>query len=148
MAAMSSGMRIPRLVAAVALVDDLDMPTRVLAARRTAPPALAGRWEFPGGKVEPGESAEMAAVREVAEELGSQVVLGDPIGTTWPLVPGLVMRLWWAVLAGGSDLPRPLQDHDEVRWLTGQRIRQVPWLESNVAIVEHVAGLLHTPHRD
>jgi len=46
---------------------------RVLAARRTSPAAAAGRWEFPGGKVEPGETREAALVREVAEELGCRV---------------------------------------------------------------------------
>ena len=47
----------PRLVVGAAIVDDLDRPTRLLAARRTGPPALAGGWELPGGKVDPGEDA-------------------------------------------------------------------------------------------
>ena len=64
-------------MAAVALVDDLARPTRVLAARRTEPPQLAGGWEFPGGKVEPGESSRQAASRETLEELGVRVRLGD-----------------------------------------------------------------------
>ena len=48
---------------------------RVLAARRTSPPEAAGRWEFPGGKVEPGETAEAALCREVAEELGCRIAV-------------------------------------------------------------------------
>lgn len=131
------------LVAAVALVDDLARPTRVLAARRTAPTVLAGRWELPGGKVEPGEAPPDAARREVAEELGIAVLLGPQIGPRWPLAPGLEMLLWWAVPAQPGAEPRPLQDHDELRWLTRERLREVPWLDSNRAVVSHLGSVLH-----
>ncbi|MGO0576715.1 (deoxy)nucleoside triphosphate pyrophosphohydrolase [Ornithinimicrobium panacihumi] len=134
----------PVLVAAVALVDDLARPTRVLAARRTEPPALAGGWEFPGGKVEPGETGEQAAVRECAEELGVRVVLGDRIGGGWPLSGRAVMDLWWAVAAPGEPEPEPLEDHDALRWLTREDLLDVAWLPADLPIVEHLAELLHT----
>ena len=57
------------LVVGVALLEG----GRVLAARRSGPPALAGLWEFPGGKVEPGEAPEATAVREISEELGCTI---------------------------------------------------------------------------
>src|SRR5690625_7316137 len=63
----------PALVAAAAIVDDLRRPQALLAARRSAPKSLTGRWEFPGGKVEDGESDEAALHREIREELGVDV---------------------------------------------------------------------------
>ena len=67
------------LVVAAALVDDLTAPTKVLAARRRTPVALAGRWEFPGGKVDAGESPLAALHRELAEELGITIVVDEEL---------------------------------------------------------------------
>ena len=133
----------PQVVAAIALVDDLARPTRVLAARRTEPPALAGGWEFPGGKVESGEAPEDAARRETLEELGVRVRLGGRIGSDWPLRGRYVLRLWWAQLLPGEGEPRPLQDHDELRWLTADQLADVAWLSADRPVVTHLAGLLH-----
>ena len=77
------------LVVAAAIVDDLIAPTRVLAARRVEPRALAGGWEFPGGKVEPGEDPVAALHRELAEELQVRVRprgrAAPPDGGAWPI---------------------------------------------------------------
>ena len=129
-------------VAAVVLVDDLVRPTRLLAARRTGPPALAGGWEFPGGKVEPGERPAEAARREALEELGVRVRLGDRVGGTWPLGPTHEMWLWWALALPGEPEPVPLEDHDELRWLVREQLHEVAWLANDLPIVEHVAGRL------
>lgn len=113
-----------QVVVGGALCDDRG---RLLAARRTAPPALAGRWELPGGKVEPGETPEEALVRELREELG---VEAEPLGRVegeWPLGGGLVLHVWRARLLCGT--PRPLQDHDELRWLGAAELFSVDWLD-------------------
>ncbi len=131
----------PVLVVAVAIVDDLDRPARLLAARRSRPAHLAGRWEFPGGKVDPGESPQDAVHREVREELGVRVRLGAelvaPTAGGWPITDRHVLRLWSAVLLEGE--PAPLVEHDAVRWLDRPDWHAVHWLDGDVAIVEALA---------
>ncbi|MGV9564339.1 (deoxy)nucleoside triphosphate pyrophosphohydrolase [Streptomyces sp. NPDC003480] len=125
----------PIVVVGAALLDD----DRLLAARRSAPPELAGRWELPGGKVEPGETPEHALVRELREELG---VTAAPIGRVpgeWPLKAGYVLRVWTARLLAGR--PEPLQDHDALRWLTPDEIWDVDWLDQDVAAVKAVLAV-------
>ena len=102
------------LVVAAVLVDDLAAPTRILAARRRTPAALAGFWEFPGGKVEPAEDPVDALHRELAEELQITVELGseleNPAGGTWPISAEHEMRLWFARI--NSGVPTATGSHD------------------------------------
>jgi 8-oxo-dGTP diphosphatase len=114
---------------------------RVLAARRTRPEAAAGRWELPGGKVEPGESPAGALVRELVEELGCTVeVVGwlegaAPIGDTHELTVAHVRLL--------EGEPEPHEDgHDAVRWLGADELAGVDWLEPDRPFLTEVAGLL------
>ncbi|MER6417156.1 (deoxy)nucleoside triphosphate pyrophosphohydrolase [Streptomyces sp. NPDC001137] len=121
-----------RIVVVGAALFDGD---RLLAARRSAPPELAGRWELPGGKVEPGETPEAALARELHEELG---VDADPVARVpgeWPLKPPYVLQVWTARLRPGSPDPKPLQDHDELRWLTRDELWDVPWLDQDIPAV-------------
>lgn len=126
-----------RLVVAAAIVDDVAEPRRLLAARRSAPHELAGRWELPGGKVEPGEDPVTALHREVHEELGVSLTLGGevtgPIDGSWPITTLLRLRVWLAVVVSGT--PHPLLDHDELRWVGARDAGQLPWLPADGPII-------------
>ncbi|MGW0561976.1 (deoxy)nucleoside triphosphate pyrophosphohydrolase [Streptomyces sp. NPDC003016] len=117
---------------------------RLLAARRSAPPELAGGWELPGGKVEPGESPERALVRELREELGVEADVRERIPGEWPLKPGYVLQVWTVRLLSGT--PRPLQDHDALRWLLPHEADTVDWLvQDRPAVAEAVRRLSALP---
>ncbi|MFF4469563.1 (deoxy)nucleoside triphosphate pyrophosphohydrolase [Streptomyces sp. NPDC001599] len=127
-----------RIVVGAALLDG----GRLLAARRSAPAELAGRWELPGGKIEAGETPEAALVRELREELGVAAEAGERVPGQWPLRAPFVLQVWTARLRPGSAAPAPLEDHDELRWLTPGQIWDVPWLDQDVPAVERVLAHL------
>ena len=128
------------LVVGGVIVDDLDSPTRVLAARRTNPPGLRGKWEFPGGKVEVGEAPEYALVRELREELGVETLLGPELlaldSLSWRISDELEMRLWFAAIEGGE--PTPIDSHDEVRWLDASSLESVDWLDADRQVLPYL----------
>jgi 8-oxo-dGTP diphosphatase len=127
-----------RIVVGAALLDG----DRLLAARRSAPPELAGRWELPGGKVEEGEDPAAALVRELREELGVDARPGERVPGQWPLKPPYVLHVWTAALLPGSAAPAPLEDHDRLRWLTPDEIWDVPWLAADVPAVRRTLAHL------
>lgn len=131
----------PRVVVAGALYDR----GRLLAARRSAPPELAGGWELPGGKLEAGETPEQGLVRELREELGVEAEPLERVPGEWPLGPGYVLRVWTARLVSGE--PRPLEDHDALRWLATDELDAVDWLPQDRPAVEAAVARLSMASR-
>lgn len=128
----------PLIIVGAAIIAD----RRVLGCERAEPPAAAGRWEFPGGKVEPGEDELDALVRECEEELGVKVTLGDRVGPEVPVAHGwAVLRVWLATLAHGE--PQALE-HRSLRWLAVNELHSVPWLPADAPIVDELAKILPT----
>lgn len=126
-------------IVAVAIVDDLRHPRRMLAARRNRPAQLAGLWEFPGGKVEPGESDIAAVHRELREELGVEITLGaeieGPLDQGWALNERAAMRVWFARIQHGE--PETLDGHDQLAWLEmdDNLPHAVQWIPADTPIV-------------
>jgi 8-oxo-dGTP diphosphatase len=115
----------------------------VLAARRSSPPALAGLWEFPGGKVEPGEEPSVTAVREIAEELRCTIEV-----TGWLSAESdafshagaeIVLSVATARLVHGDPVPT---EHDAVRWLRADQLGEVTWAAADLPFLAPVRRLL------
>ncbi len=132
-----SGPWSPRVIVAAVIIRD----GRVLACERSAPPEVAGRWEFPGGKVEPGETDAQALARECAEELGVRVEVGARVGPDVPLAHGRAVLRVFAVTLLHGDTPRALE-HTAMRWLGAGELASVPWLPADEPIVAELPALL------
>lgn len=115
--------------------------TTFLAAQRSYPPALAGRWELPGGKSNPGERPQDTLKRELMEELGIRVNVTRKLSGSVN-VPNseLKLEVWVAQLTGGT--PRLIEGHRQVKWLTKQQLWSVNWLDSNRGFVRQIPTFL------
>ena len=98
-------------------------------------------WEFPGGKVEAGESPEEALCREIREELEVEVNVGDLIDTIEYDYPAfhLSMKCFACTIAGGSP---HLLEHEAARWLSADQLDSVAWLPADITLIPKIAGLL------
>ena len=115
---------------------------QVLAARRTTPPAAAGRWEFPGGKIEPGESPDQALAREIHEELGCIVSVGDWLPGEVVINDTHLLTVAFATLLGEAE-PHP-HEHDQLRWLGVDELEDVDWLEPDRPFLDDVRRRMMT----
>ena len=96
-----------------------------------------GGWEFPGGKMEPGETPEQALVRELKEELDIEVNVGEKICTVEYDYPKfhLTMHCFWATIVSGAI---KLLEHEDAKWLDRESIRSVDWLPADIEVVNHL----------
>ena len=128
----------PLIIVGAAILAD----GRLLACQRSEPAEVAGRWEFPGGQVEPGEDDLDALVRECEEELGVVIAVGDRVGGDVPLAHGnAVLRVWLAEVVHGE--PQALE-HSDLRWLGADELDSVTWLPADAPIVAEVAQVLRS----
>jgi 8-oxo-dGTP diphosphatase len=124
-----------QVVVGAAIVRD----GRVLAARRTAPASAAGRWEFPGGKVEPGETQAESLVREIDEELGVRITVVGWLEGAEEIGERYVLRVALTSLDGGEPVP---MEHDQVRWLAVDELLDVDWLDADRPFLTELWDLL------
>lgn len=111
---------------------------RLLVAQRAYPDELAGKWELPGGKVEPGEDERGALARECAEELGVVLKVGDRVGADLPISGGRVFRAYAATTA---DAP-VAHEHAAFDWLAAADLAGLDWLPADLPLVPALQALL------
>lgn len=130
------------VVVGAAILDGDPPGCRVLVAERAEPLHLAGLWEFPGGKVEPGEGEVEALVRECREELSVDIAVGERLGGDL-LLDGArgpwVLKVWTARIVAGDVR---LVDHSDARWLAADELGDVPWIEADAPLVDALRALL------
>lgn len=122
----------PLEVVAAVLVRD----GRVLACRRAPGKDQAGLWEFPGGKVEPGESQEAALLREIREELGVDILVGELLDRSVTTSGGRAIDLacFRAELTG--EPPTTSTDHDALLWVRTTELAALEWAAADVPAVQ------------
>ena len=124
-----------QIVVAGALIADRAL----LVAQRRRPPDLAGLWELPGGKVAPGETEVTALARELREELGVEVMVGERIGADVAISDAMVLRAYLVKQTGGV---LTALDHRALRWVDATELLDLPWVPADRAWLPELRRLL------
>ena len=121
-------------VAAAVICDDMENPAKIFATAKGYG-EFKGQWEFPGGKIEAGESSEEALVREIREELDTEIEVGALIHTIEYDYPAfhLSMDCFLAKVTTGR---LTLREAEAVRWLTRRELYEVQWLPADISLIE------------
>ncbi len=129
-------MKTIRVVAAVIKATN-DNGEKIIFATERGYGEFKGGWEFPGGKIEPGETPQQALCREIMEELDTKIQVGDLIDTIEYDYPAfhLSMDCFWCEVVSGNLV---LKEHEAARWLTSDELDNVEWLPADVTLIDKI----------
>ena len=128
-------MKMVKVVAAI-ICEDMKEKNKIFATARGYG-ELKGGWEFPGGKVEPGETSRQALIREIIEELDTEIKVGELIDTVEYDYPTfhLSMDCFWAEVKEGH---LELKEAEAAKWLTKDQLDSVTWLPADILLIDQI----------
>lgn len=121
------------------IVDDIG---RILATQRSGTMSLPLKWEFPGGKIEPNESAEECLVREIKEELGIKIDVGKALQSNNHTYPTIIVNLIPFICKHVTGVIH-LAEHTEYKWLNTNELLDLDWAEADVPILHNYLNYLN-----
>ena len=131
-------MKTIRVVAAVIKAVNKDGEPIIFATQRGYG-ALKDGWEFPGGKIEVGETPQEALKREIMEELDTEIEVGELIDTIDYPEFHLSMNCFWCEVINGDLV---LKEHEAAKWLTMAQLNDVEWLPADITLIEKIRSVL------